>query len=198
MSPKVDRCAKTARRSCTPTGWMVVFGCLVVLSGPLLAEDVDTLEAPELEALSTTDERRLQEQRDLIAALARRYVGTPLRAGSTDDLRVLQRLVDRLPERDRRFRDLAEPSFADRDRIYELQALGVVLGDVMVRNLSLEWVIVLDEYGRNRALRLPGTLQLFFPVTMLSKRYEKGLRPDVRELYGKVARVVRARQLQKR
>ncbi|MCH2169609.1 DUF3806 domain-containing protein [Myxococcota bacterium] len=179
-------------------GWALVVSGLVAVSSPLLASDPDTLEAPELEALSAVDEASLQDQRSLVASLARRYVGTPLSQGSTEDLRVLQRLVDRLPDRDRRLRDLAESSFADRDRIYELQSFGVVLGDVMVRNLGLEWVIVQDEYGRSRALRLPDTRYLFFPITMLSKRYEKGLRPNVQALYDKVARNVTAARLQKR
>lgn len=61
----------------------------------------------------------------------------------------------------------------DRAQTYELQCLGIVLGDALVQELAMEWVMVTDEYGRDPAVRLPGTSILLFPLTMISKRVEK-------------------------
>jgi hypothetical protein len=57
---------------------------------------------------------------------------------------------------------------------------------VLVEQLDLEWVIVDDRYGRTRALRYGVRDDVFFPVTMISKRYEKDIVVDVDELYRKV------------
>src|SRR5262249_53109536 len=50
------------------------------------------------------------------------------------------------------------------DQTYELQCLGVVLGDAFVLDLGTEWVIVEDSHGRDPAVRLPGTSILLFPL----------------------------------
>jgi hypothetical protein len=62
---------------------------------------------------------------------------------------------------------------------YELQCMGIVLGDVFVQELGMEWVTVEDEHGTDPALRLPGTSILIFPLTMISKRVERGESVDV-------------------
>lgn len=69
----------------------------------------------------------------------------------------------------------------------ELQCLGIVLGDALVQELAMEWVMVEDEYGRDPAIRLPGTTIIPFPLTMISKRVEKGEEVDVFELFNWVA-----------
>src|SRR5262245_42526219 len=38
---------------------------------------------------------------------------------------------------------------------YELQCMGVVLGDAFVQELHMEWVVVEDENGTDPAVRLP-------------------------------------------
>jgi hypothetical protein len=80
------------------------------------------------------------------------------------------------------------------DQTYELQCLGVVLGDAFVQDLGTEWVIVEDSHGRDPAVRLPGTSIILFPLTMISKRIEDGDKVDVFELFnGVVAEVERIR-----
>ncbi len=138
-----------------------------MLPGPVLSAD----EAQILE-LSGQDVRQNQTQRELADQLARRHVGPSLRQ-TEDDLRILQRLID--------------GKFVDADEPFALQALGVALGDVMVSQLGLEWVILADDKGRSRALRVPDSENLFFPVTMLSRRIEGGVQPDTRKLYENVA-----------
>lgn len=121
--------------------------------------------------LEASDQRQLRLQRKAIDELARRHVGTPVSGGDLDDLRIVQALLDQ--------RVLAA------DQVYELQALGVVLGDVMVKQLGFSWVVVQDEIGRSRALRFRDTDTLVFPVTMISKRVEGDVRFEVSDLYAK-------------
>lgn len=126
-------------------------------------------------ALTHSDERLMERQRSMVDELARRHVGSPLTGGRLDDLRVLQELLDQR---------LLQP-----DQTLELQALGVVLGDVMVAQLGFSWAIVEDELGRSRALRLGKSDDLVYPVTMISKRVEKDIRFTVDELYAKAREI---------
>lgn len=70
---------------------------------------------------------------------------------------------------------------------YELQCLGIVLGDAFVQELKMEWVVVEDESGRDPAVRLPGTSITLYPLTMISKRIERGDNVDVFELFNAAA-----------
>lgn len=125
-----------------------------------------------VESLDARDRRRLEQQRGVVGTAASRHVGSPLRGGDLGDLRILQELVD-------------QRVFAV-DQVYELQALGVVLGDVMAEQFGLSWVVVDDRYGRTRALQYGDLDDVFFPVTMISRRYEKNIPVDVDELYRKM------------
>ena len=131
-------------------------------------------ESPEsiVQPLADGDLRKLVRQRAIIDALARRYVGAAPHGGALDDLRILQSLIDD--------RVLAT------DQQYELQSLGVVLGDVLVEQLDLSWVVVDDQYGRTRALQYGSREDVFFPITMISRRYEKIIPVDVEEIYRKI------------
>ena len=79
-----------------------------------------------------------------------------------------------------------------RSQTYELQCLGIVLGDAFVEDLRMEWVMVEDAHGRDPAVRLPGTSIILFPLTMISKRIERGEVVDVFDLYNGVAAEVEA------
>ncbi len=130
-------------------------------------------------SLEYSDERLMSRQRSAVDELARRHVGSPLTGGALDDLRILQELLDQR---------VLQP-----DQTYELQALGVVLGDVMVAQLGFSWAIVEDELGRSRALRLGTSDELVYPVTMISKRVEADVRFTVRELYDKAQAIAERR-----
>jgi hypothetical protein len=127
-------------------------------------------------ALSGLEQRRLREQRELVQELARRYVGSPTTGQSLADLRVIQAIVD--------------SAGLKADQTFELQALGVALGDVLAAQLGLEWIALQDELGRSRALRFGETDVVLFPVTMISKRVEAGLPVSVEELWEKARRTV--------
>ena len=62
----------------------------------------------------------------------------------------------------------------------------MALGDVMASRLRLQWVVLDDQLGRSRALRLGDTPHLFFPVTMISKRTKNGEPIDIEGLYRNV------------
>ena len=61
--------------------------------------------------------------------------------------------------------------------------MGVVIGDALVQQLGLRWVIAEDEYGRDPALAVPGKTVLLYPLTMISKRVEAGEAVDVFDLF---------------
>jgi len=132
-----------------------------------------SLKPRTLEPWSSADEIKSSRQRALADELARRHLGTPLREGETRDLTTLQRLLD--------------GDWIEREDVFSQQAVGVALGDVMARNLGLHWVVVDDDYGRSRALRWEKEDDLFFPVTMVSKRIGQRRSVDVYDLYDFVA-----------
>jgi Domain of unknown function (DUF3806) len=74
---------------------------------------------------------------------------------------------------------------------YKLQCLGITLGDALVQELGMEWVMVEDDYGRDPAIRLPGTTVVLFPLTMISKRVERGETVDIMELFRGVLELAR-------
>jgi hypothetical protein len=140
---------------------------------PLLEDDSFIAQRTLIEPLDGVERRRLREQRELVEELARRHIGTALSSGqSLADLRVIQELLDK--------------KLFTSDQTYELQALGVALGDVIAAQLDLHWVAVEDELGRSRALQWGEGEDLIFPITMISKRVEVDLRFRVEELYEKV------------
>ena len=114
------------------------------------------------------DHSRIAKQRAVIDRAPRERYGTPL-PGGVRDLPLLQRLVD-----DGVFRS---------DQTYELQSLGIVLGQALADTSELSWVTVKDEYGADPALRYKTTTMLVFPLTMISKRVEEQQPVDVRALY---------------
>ena len=80
------------------------------------------------------------------------------------------------------------------DQTYELQCLGIVLGDALAQELGMEWVTVEDAHGRDPAVQIPNTTIILFPLTMISKRVERGEKVDVFDLFnGLSAQVARLR-----
>ncbi|MBI3855524.1 MAG: DUF3806 domain-containing protein [Planctomycetes bacterium] len=76
----------------------------------------------------------------------------------------------------------------------KLQCLGITWGDALAQKLGLEWVAVEDEHGRDPALRAPGTTLLLFPLTMISKRVERGEEVNVFVLFRKVCELAEAKK----
>jgi hypothetical protein len=73
------------------------------------------------------------------------------------------------------------------DQTFELQGLGIILGDALARELTMSWKMVEDEHGTSPCLVLQGTSIVLFPQTMISKRIERGEEVDVFDLFNVVA-----------
>jgi hypothetical protein len=84
-------------------------------------------------------------------------------------------------------RALIENKVFKKEETYKLQCMGIVLGDVFVQKMGFTWVIVEDENGRDPALKYRNTSIILYPLTMISKRVEKGEDVDVFELYNGIA-----------
>ena len=122
-----------------------------------------------IESLGWSDRNYLEKQVATIDEIARTQMGTQVRQ-NLDDLDLLQKIVDRglIPQNDTQ----------------DLQAMGAVLGNVMIADIpALEWKVYEDSLGRSRALCVKGMRECLFPITMLSRRMEKGLKPDVKRVY---------------
>ena len=120
---------------------------------------------PKFSELSHGDRERLDQQRVIVAAAAKRRYGTQALSRTKRDLPILQRLID-----DRVFK---------KSQTYELQSLGVVFGDVLASEFPLRWVMITDEYGTDPTLRFKNTSININALTMISKRVESGEPVDV-------------------
>lgn len=86
---------------------------------------------------------------------------------------------------------ILDAGWIEKSETVKLQCLGITLGDALAQELEMEWVTVEDEYGRDPALRFPGTTVLAFPLTMISKRIERDESVIVLELFEGVCEHVR-------
>ena len=125
----------------------------------------------QITGLTSLDREFMHTQRTYIDDLARGKLGRQLNGQRNHDLVILQDLLDRRLVR--------------AEQPVELQAMGMVLGDLLAEQLGMHWVIYLDELGRSRALRMPDTDHYLFPVTMISRRAEVGAPVDVQAIYSK-------------
>jgi uncharacterized protein DUF3806 len=100
-------------------------------------------------------------------------------------------LYEQRDEKLRLLQAIIDAGWIEASETIKLQSLGVTLGDALVQELGLEWVMVEDEHGRDPAVRKPGTTVIAFPLTMISKRIERGDAVVVQELFEGVVDYVR-------
>jgi hypothetical protein len=132
----------------------------------------------KITGLNADDLARLDAQRGAVTAfLADERSRASFEKETSAKLALLQTLLD------------AEVFSAE--QTYELQCMGIVLGDAFVADVGMEWIMVEDEWGRDPALRAPGTSIIMYPLTMISKRVEQGDRFMVADLFGAMAESVR-------
>jgi hypothetical protein len=122
--------------------------------------------------LTAADEQRLSEQRAIVS----RYL-------DEDGRKKYETAAGKLGT----LRALLEAKVFRSDQTFELQSMGIVLGDVFVQDMGFHWLIVEDEHGRDPAIRYAETSVILFPLTMISKRIEAGERVDVFDLYNGMA-----------
>lgn len=118
--------------------------------------------------LQPIDRQYMDVQRQLINELTRRHYGGQC-CRSAQQLELLQRLL--------------EDGHVRPEQTQELQAMGVVLGDLLAAENALEWVVFEDIKGRSRALKVDETGHYVFPVTMVSRRWEVADRTPINEIY---------------
>jgi hypothetical protein len=139
---------------------------ICIISGASWAQS--SAPAPVIEELRWVDNGYLERQRALIDEIGRSEFGTRVRK-DISDLRLLQRIMD--------------ADLVNQTQLVEQQAMGVVLGDVYVNELGLEWRVYQDQEGKSRAVCIPNSSHCLFPITMISKRASLGVKPDIRGLY---------------
>lgn len=135
------------------------------LSPQLHADDIQRTD------LTVIDHTYMDDQRQALDEVARRYLGRQFNGNKDNDLELMQIMLDRRLVR--------------RDQRELLQAMGFVLGDILVKKEGLKWIIYTDNKGRSRALAIPNKDDVIFPVTMISRRYEVGAEVDVQAVYDK-------------
>lgn len=132
----------------------------------------------QIRPLSAIDKQYMTQQRATIEGLAnrlgRRLSGTPSR-----DLDTLQIIVDR--------------RWIDQGDAKTQQAMGIVFGDLLARELSFDWVVYRDRAGRSRALRYRDQEIYIFPITMVSRRLAAGAETSVKSLFDEQIRRQRQR-----
>ena len=121
-----------------------------------------------VEPLLWVDEGFLTRKRQVVDDLGRREFGARLQ-NDKRDLSLLNRIIQK--------------ELINQTQRKQQQALGVVLGDVLVSELGLEWKVYRDALGKSRAVCIPDTEHCVFPVTMISKRMGHGRKPDATELF---------------
>ena len=124
-------------------------------------------------SLEKEDLVHLEKQRKFVYELTKKLDIQAMYSQSTKDLTILQKIIDS---------KVLSPS-----ETWELQSLGVVFGDIFAEEHGLRWVIFVDEYGRDPALRYMDTSNLVFPITMISKRVEDGKEVDLMAIYDAVS-----------
>jgi len=121
--------------------------------------EVHGLPEPKFTELSHEDKARLDQQRAVVLAAAKRRFGTLALTETKSDLPVLQKLID-----ERVFK---------KSQTYELQCLGVALGDVLASEFPLRWVMVTDEFGTDPTLRFKQMTLQVNALTIISKRIDR-------------------------
>ena len=150
---------------------------ILVLGWLVLPVNQVSAEAPKtISQLSAIDRQFLEQQRTRIDEMARSEPGRQLSSNRMVNLSILQTILDRRLVR--------------ADMTLELQAMGVILGDELARDLGMDWVIVEDRYGRSRALRLGSSDNYLFPITMISRRVEAGATVSVNSVYKKAHDII--------
>ncbi|WNO11049.1 DUF3806 domain-containing protein [Teredinibacter sp. KSP-S5-2] len=127
--------------------------------------------ASPISELNWLNQNFLEKQRKKANEITRSEFGSQFH-GNLSDLSLLQRVVDE--------------KVIKRDDTDSLQAIGVILGDVYASQYkSLEWKVYEDELGKSHAVCVKDTQECIFPITMLSRRLEAGLNPNVKIVYEK-------------
>ncbi len=126
--------------------------------------------------LTDLDRQFMTQQRETLQDLAMTNLGRQFNGDRSRDLELLQTLLDKQLVRS--------------DQVRELQAMGVIMGDLLAVELDMHWIVYEDDMGRSRALRRNENEAVLFPVTMIARRREAGNETSVVEIYKKASDVI--------
>ncbi len=154
-----------------------IAGCLVVATAALLVA-VTSLAAGsvKISKLSNMDRQYMVQQRDTLGDLAAGELGRRFSGDKNNDLQILQLLLDN--------------RLVKAGQTRELQAMGVIMGDLLAASLNMHWVIYEDARGRSRALRYKESDEYLFPMTMISRRQEADNHTPVADIYQKAYDII--------
>lgn len=169
--------ARTTLRPVLPS-FALAIGLGALALSPTAAAQFQQPGEVRIADLTPLDRQYMARQAQVVDELARLHLGTAC-CDSRADLSTLQRMLDEGVVRN--------------DQRSELQAMGIVMGNLLAGELGLHWVIYEDEMGRSRALRLDETDNYLFPATMLSRRREFGNEEPVEVIYEQAYRRIEAR-----
>lgn len=148
---------------------------VIILYTLLATSTVYSDEKYKIEALWPLHIKAMNNQKSKVDDLLKLHTGSNLRADLTD-ITNMQRLLDNY--------------IVDKKDTEILQAMGMALGDVMVKELGMHWVIYEDKIGRSKALQYQETQHFLFPVTMLSRRAAGNAPIDIQVIYEKAAKKI--------
>ena len=145
----------------------LLFTCLLLVTLPAFAQFAR--DESGIQPLDTSEQALNKRQQEEIQHIVKQNFGPIELKGDKTELRLLQKILDK--------------GLIDKEDTFDLQALGVVLGNIIAKNLYLEWVSFEDQYGKSRALRYQQSEDVLFPITMISRRYQNDLDCDIQQLY---------------
>jgi hypothetical protein len=146
---------------------------LFMLAGLVAGALAQPDQPPRIGELSYLDREYMTQQRELMDDIVRLNFGRQFTGLKDNDLELLQMILDRR---------LVRP-----EQTRELQAMGVIMGDLLAAELKLDWVTYEDKLGRSRALRDGSSDNFLFPITMISRRVEAGSTTPVVDIYQKAS-----------
>jgi hypothetical protein len=153
-----------------------LFRIVLMLVTSLAAGAIMAEKPPQIGELSNMDLQFMAEQRQSLQDLAAVNLGRQFSGDKERDLDLLQTLLDE--------------QLVRADQVRELQAMGVIMGDLLAADLDMHWVIYEDAEGRSRALRYGKSDNYLFPITMIARRREVGNQTSVQEIYQKAYDII--------
>jgi hypothetical protein len=129
------------------------------------------------ERITPVDLDYIKVQHAAIDELARRHFGRILNGDKHNDISIVQRLLDE--------------KVIDESETRQLQAVGIILGELLRVEHHLNWVVYVDKYGRSRALQVQGFEKDFiFPATQVSRKAEVGILVNVMDVYKELEKTI--------
>lgn len=124
-------------------------------------------------AFTAGDYQYIERAKSLLDSTLRREYGATLRLEKTYLFPLMQKLID--------------SGVANKNETALLQAIGIGLGEIMIKELNMEWIRYSDNQGVSRALRLKHEEFYFFPITQISRRVSGGAEADIDVIYDRSA-----------